>query len=203
MSFSGSLGLLLLLGSLAVIPGPSDLLVAGCAVRRGYRSVATVTAGILVADLIFILAVVFGANAFFEYLKEYAHWLQWISSGVLVLIGIWILRAKVDSAGVDISAPKTRDYGFVAGFMITFCDPKALAFYFGVLPTFFDIQFFGTLEVSLLICLVSAVICATKAFYAWIAVRGMKFLPRLWAQSLLLKTVGFGLVVTGGLKLVL
>lgn len=202
MTWVGIMGLLLLLVSLAVIPGPSDLLVAGSAIRRGYRSAVGVTLGILIADLIFILTVVYGATALLELLNEYKQWLKWTSSGVLIAIGLWMIRAKVSSAEFASEAQSKRDYSFTAGFTITFFDPKALAFYFGVLPTFFDIQSFGITEVAILISLVSAIICLTKAFYAWIAVKGLKLLPTPKAQSYLLKTIGIGLISTGGWRMV-
>lgn len=202
MSWAGSFGLLLLLGSLAFIPGPSDLLVAASAVRRGYSSAVRITLGILLADLIFILAVVYGASLLLEWLYAYEQWLRWVSSGVLVLIGLWMLRAKVGATELASDSELKRDFSFTAGFTITFLDPKALAFYFGVLPTFFDIQAFGIAEVALLILLVSAVIVLTKAFYVWIAVRGLKLLPTPEAQSYLLKAIGLGLIATGGWRII-
>jgi threonine/homoserine/homoserine lactone efflux protein len=202
MRWTGSFGLLLLLGSLALIPGPSDLLVAASAVRRGYPSAVRITLGILLADLIFILAVVYGASLLLEWLNAYEQWLQWVSSGVLILIGLWMLAAKVGATELAFDSEPKRDFSFTAGFTITFLDPKALAFYFGVLPTFFDIQAFGITEVVLFILLVSAVICLTKAFYAWIAVRGLKLLPTPEAQSYLLKAIGLGLIATGGWRII-
>lgn len=201
MTIAGSFGLVLLLASLAVIPGPSDLLVAGCAVKRGYRSVVHVTLGILVADLIFILAVVYGATAWLEYFSRYQEWLVWLSSGVLIAFGIWMLRVRISSTDFKTIVQTGRDFSFGAGFGITFFDPKALAFYFGVLPTFFDVEDFAAFETSLFILLVSIIICVTKAFYAWIAVTGMRLLPSAKAQSILLKAIGGALILTGGWKL--
>ena len=135
-----------MLTSLAVIPGPSDILVAASAIRRGYGSAVRITLGILVADLIFILAVVLGANALMTALDAYAQWLNWLSAGILIIMGLWMLRSKVTSAELNSADTAPQSYGFAAGFGITFCDPKALAFYFGVLPTFFDLPSFGAVE---------------------------------------------------------
>jgi threonine/homoserine/homoserine lactone efflux protein len=201
MTITGSLGLVLLLASLAVIPGPSDLLVAGCAVKRGYRSVVNVTLGILLADLIFILAVVYGATAWLEYFSRYQQWLVWLSSGVLIAFGIWMLRIRIRPTDLKATAETGRDFSFGAGFGITFFDPKALAFYFGVLPTFFDLSSFGIIEVFTLAMLISAVICISKAFYAWVAVRGLKLIPSRSAQSWILRIIGFGLIVSGAWRL--
>lgn len=201
MSLIGSFGLLLLLLSLAVIPGPGDLLVAASAVWRGYRSAVIVTAGILVADWILILAVVYGASTLLEYFKDHENWLRWASSGVLLVIGAWMIRAKVGAVEMESTADPKQDYSFAAGFAITFFDPKALAFYFGVLPTFFEIESFAAVEVSVLILLVSAVICVTKAFYVWIAVSGFKLIPKAKAQTFLLKAIGLSLVAIGGWRI--
>jgi len=197
MSMAGSLGLLLLLVSLAVIPGPSDLLVAGSAVRRGYRGAVHVTLGILVADLIFILAVVYGATFALDSFSRHQKWLSWISAGVLIAFGIWMLSVKIGQIDLNGEPSLKREFSFGAGFAITFFDPKALAFYFGVLPTFFDIERFSPIDVVILTLLVSAVICLTKAFYAWIAVRGLELLPTPKAQSVLLKTIGLALMAIG------
>lgn len=197
MSMTGSLGLLLLLVSLAVIPGPSDLLVAGSVVRRGYRSAVDVTLGILVADLIFILAVVYGATFVLDSFSRHKEWLIWISAGVLIAFGAWMLSVKIGQLDLKGEPNPKREFSFGAGFAITFFDPKALAFYVGVLPSFFDIASFTIVDVAILTLLVSAVICLTKAFYAWIAVTGVKLLSIPKAQSIFLKTIGAALILTG------
>jgi len=201
MNLTASLGLLLLLGSLAVIPGPSDLLVAGSAVGRGFRSAVDVTLGILVADLIFILAVVYVASIALDYFTRYEDFLIWGSATVLIAFGVWMLGLKVKRVEFNPEQKPKREFSFGAGFAITFFDPKALAFYFGVLPTFFDIETFTAMDILVLTLLVSAVICVTKAFYAWIAVSGVKLLPTPKAQSLLLKVIGTALILNGGWRL--
>lgn len=201
MNPAGILGLLLLLVSLAVIPGPSDLLVAGSAVRRGYRSAVYVTLGILLADVIFILAVVCGASVALDYFNRYEDLLIWASAAVLIAFGFWMLGLKVNRVELNPEQKPKLEFSFGAGFAITFFDPKALAFYFGVLPTFFDIETFSAVDTLVLTLLVSAVICVTKAFYASIAVSGVKLLPTPKAQSLLLKAIGTALILTGGWRL--
>src|SRR5690606_21896518 len=104
MSLGGSIGLLLLLLSMAVIPGPSDLLVAGIAMRRGYQSAVHATLGILFADLILIIAVVYGARMIVESLTTYEHWLRYASSGMLILIGLWMIRIRVAGTRMDSNA---------------------------------------------------------------------------------------------------
>ncbi|MDQ8194618.1 LysE family transporter [Coraliomargarita sp. SDUM461004] len=203
MSIAGSLGLLLLLVTLAVIPGPSDLLVAGSALRRGYRSAVDVTLGILLADLIFILAVVYGASLASDYSIRYQECLSWISAGVLTGLGVWMLCVKVGRPEMESEQSIKREFSFAAGFAITFLDPKALAFYLGVLPAFFDIENFTVMDILVLLLLVSVVICITKAFYVWVAVTGMRLLPSAKAQSILLKMTGVALIFIGAYRILL
>jgi threonine/homoserine/homoserine lactone efflux protein len=202
MNLEGTLGLVLLLISLAWVPGPSDLLVAGAAVRYGYRSAVAVALGIVVADLLLILIVLGGAGLLLEYMVSYGAWLGKVSSCALMLFGLWLIRIRLNGSGTVGSDIVRAEYGFAGGFGITFFDPKALAFYFGVLPTFFDISSFGLWQVALLVLIVSAVICATKAFYAWSALEGSKLLTGKVSQTIVLRVLGTALIIIGGWRLI-
>lgn len=114
---------------------------------------------------------------------------------------VWMLSVKIGQVDLKGGPSPEREFSFGAGFAITFFDPKALAFYFGVLPTFFDIATFTIIDVAILTLLVSAAICLTKAFYAWIAVTGVKLLPTPKAQSISLKAIGIALILIGGWRI--
>ncbi len=197
MNTEGAIGLVFLLALLALVPGPSDLMVAGVAVRRGVSSAVWMTVGILVADLVFILVVVRGAVWMAQLFEEAGILLNLLSALILGGFGIAMIRSSVAPLRTDpVKLVEGRGGGpFAAGFGITFFDPKALAFYLGVLPGFFEVEAFGFWDVSLLIAVVSAVICVTKAFYAWLALKGFAWLPSYRSRRWLICLMGVGLLV--------
>jgi len=178
MSGEGVAGLAGLLILLAIVPGPSDLLVAGCAARRGYWAAWSMVGGIVVADLLLLAVTLLGLSVVAATADSVSRWIDAAAAFLLIGFGASMLRAKGCRKSCDASAVRVRGGSFATGFAITFLDPKALAFYFGALPALFELERFGWMEAGLLLGIVTAVICLTKGFCAWLAARGMRLLPR-------------------------
>lgn len=202
MNWTGLAGLALLLASLAVVPGVGDFMVAGLALRRGFRSAVFATLGILAADLIIILAVVAGASLLPDLHSQLGSALRWCSATVLIGFSGWLLRSNASAPVTNLSGDPIHGYSFAIGFTVTFFDPKALAFYFGALPTMFDMATIGAGDILALVLMVSAVICMTKLLYVWLALRGTTILPSRWVRNLLLQAIGFALIAAGSWNLI-
>lgn len=197
MSGEGVAGLAGLLILLAIVPGPSDLLVAGCAARRGYAAAWTMVAGILLADVALIAIALLGLSALVASMASASVWLEAMAALPLLGFGVSMLLAKPCSESVVTNGGYVRGGSFAAGFAVTFLDPKALLFYFGVLPTFFEVERIGWVEAGLLFAFVSGVICLTKGGYAWLGARGARLMPSPAYQRAAYRVLGSALVAIG------
>ena len=104
----------------------------------------------LAADLVFVIVVIGGTAWLSQRFAEAEEALRVLSILILAGFEIAMIRASMSPVlePVDSGQRRARGGFFATGFAITFCDPKALAFYFGVLPAFFDLGKFGLREGS-------------------------------------------------------
>ena len=86
--------------------------------------------------------------------------LRYVGAAILVLMGVQLVR-RAEAAGLAVTAGGLgRESGwaaFSAGLMVIAGNPKAILFYMGVLPGFFDFRTLTPLDMAL-ICLVSVLV---------------------------------------------
>ena len=67
--------------------------------------------------------------------------LRWIAAGFFPFLGASIIRHAGDSIGKDSRLTRPGMWaGFIAGLIVIMRNPKAILFYMGVLPEFFDLS---------------------------------------------------------------
>ena len=137
--FWSLVGILVLL---AVVPGPSDFAVAARSLAHGFRHGVWMVVGILSADMGFILLTVAGVDAGSELFAPFFHWLSVAGGAWLILLGLQSIRTSSSPSSEAFALPRNQSArgeakgGFTAGFLITISDPKALFFYFSLVPGF-------------------------------------------------------------------
>ncbi len=169
-----SLGAMMALaGAMLVIsatPGPSDIAVAGRSLSDGLGAAASMIAGILAADYLFIILAVLGMATVAEHHAGLFRAVKFAGGGYLVWLGVSRLRAASTMPG---SSPGAGSHlsGFVGGMMITLADPKAILFYMSLLPAFVDPATVGVVEVLAIMLIATMVIGGVKGCYALLARR--------------------------------
>jgi threonine/homoserine/homoserine lactone efflux protein len=136
--------LLLYAGALLILfftPGPVWVALTARALSGGFRQAWPLAAGVTVGDLLWPLLAILGLTWLVSVWGGFLETLKWVAAGIFLWMG-WLL---IRHAGAPIPADGrlTRPgmwAGFAAGVAVIVGNPKAILFYMGVLPGFFDLR---------------------------------------------------------------
>lgn len=126
---------------LFLTPGPVWVALTARALSGGFASAAPLAVGVALGDMLWPLAAIFGLTWIVSAWAGAMEVMRWVAVGMFVFMG-WQLIAH---AARDLSADRrlTRPgkwSGFAAGMTAILANPKAILFYMGVLPGFFDLS---------------------------------------------------------------
>lgn len=135
--------MLLYSGALLILfltPGPVWLALMARSVSGGFAAAWPLAFGVAVGDVVWPFLAILGVN---WVVSEYAGimtLLRWVACAVFVVMGGSAIRHAGDviAANRRLTRPG-RWAGFVAGVLAILGNPKAVLFYMGVLPGFFDL----------------------------------------------------------------
>lgn len=147
--------LLLYCGALLILfatPGPVWLAISARSLSGGFQAAWPLAIGVAVGDIIWPLIAVLGISWILSVFDTFMTVLRWVACGVFVLMGVALIR----HAGAAISVNSTlvrpgKWAGFIAGLAAILGNPKAVLFYMGVLPGFFDLRVVTAIDVVIII----------------------------------------------------
>jgi threonine/homoserine/homoserine lactone efflux protein len=136
--------LLLYAGALLILfftPGPVWVALTARALSGGFRQAWPLAVGVTVGDFLWPLLAILGVTWLVSVWGGFLEALKWVAAGIFLWMG-WLL---IRHAGAPIAADGrlTRPgmwAGFAAGVAVIIGNPKAILFYMGVLPGFFDLR---------------------------------------------------------------
>ena len=136
--------LLLYCGALLILfltPGPVWLAMMARALSGGFQAAWPLALGEAIGDMLWPLVAVLGITWIVSAFDTVMEVLRWTAALVFIAMGVGLIR----QAGAQISTDSrlTRPgmwSGFVAGLVAILGNPKAVLFYMGVLPGFFDLR---------------------------------------------------------------
>ena len=153
--------LLLYCGALVILfltPGPVWLAMMARAMSGGFRAAWPLALGVSVGDVLWPLVAVLGISWILSVFDIFIVVLRWIACGVFVGMGFLLIRHA--DAKIDRDSRLTRPgmwSGFLAGVVAILGNPKAVLFYIGVLPGFFDLRVVTTPDVAAIIAVSVAI----------------------------------------------
>ncbi len=136
--------LLLYAGGMAllwVIPGPVWVALTARALSGGFASAWPLAVGVALGDGVWPLAAIFGLSWIIALYGGFLEALRWVAAGIFVMMGILLMRKP--AAAIDTDSKLTKPgalAGFAVGVAAVIGNPKAILFYMGVLPGFFDLS---------------------------------------------------------------
>lgn len=141
-------------------PGPVVAALIARAATGGVRAAVPLAAGVAIGDVAWPLLALFGIGAVVQVWAGALAVLRYGGAAMLCWMG-WRLVAKAEAEALRLTArqeARERGWdGFAAGLMVIAGNPKAILFYLGVLPGFFDLGRITAAD-AMLICLVSALV---------------------------------------------
>lgn len=136
--------LLLYAGGMAalwVIPGPVWVALTARALSGGMAGAWPLAIGVALGDLIWPLAAIFGLSWVLSVYGDFLGLLRWVAAATFIVMGIMLLRKPAGSPNADSRLTRPGMWaGFAVGVAAVIGNPKAILFYMGVLPGFFDLS---------------------------------------------------------------
>ncbi|SFG91283.1 LysE family translocator [Sulfitobacter dubius] len=136
--------LLLYCGALLILfltPGPVWLAMMARALSGGFQAAWPLALGVAIGDMLWPLVAVLGITWILSVFDTVMVVLRWIASGVFILMGVALIRQAGEKISSDSRLTRPGMWsGFVAGIVAILGNPKAVLFYIGVLPGFFDLR---------------------------------------------------------------
>ena len=143
--YSGALIILFL------TPGPVWIAIMARTVSGGLRSGLSLVLGVSLGDLLWPIIVYFGLGVLIFLYADILLFIRYIAAFILVMMGIQVLLTYRNN--IENNASLTRQgfwAGFIAGLIAVTANPKATLFYLTLLPSFFDFNKIGILDVLII-----------------------------------------------------
>ncbi len=162
----------LALGVAAAIPGPGVAAIVGRALGAGFRGTFPMVLGLVVGDIAYLSAAVFGLAAVAKTFGVAFLVMKWAGAAYLCWLALRLWRAA-PGAGLDVAAG-ARDTAlrtFFAGLLVTLGNPKTMVFYLALVPSIVDLPHLTALGFAELVAAVVAVLLVVISAYAYAADR--------------------------------
>ena len=153
--------LLLYCGALLILfltPGPVWLAIMARSLSGGFSAAWPLALGVSIGDMLWPLVAVLGISWILSVFDVFMLGMRWIACGVFLLMGALLIRhaeAKIDRDN-RLTRPGAWS-GFAAGLLAILGNPKAVLFYMGVLPGFFDLRAITWIDVAAIIAVSVAI----------------------------------------------
>lgn len=182
------------------LPGPGIFAVVSCALGRGLRAALAMIGGIILGDLIYFYLAVLGMAALARSMGEFFIVVKFTGAAYLVWLGLRLWREKpAGPAAAEAPAPPAPGDGrnLAAGFLVTIGNPKSIAFYAGLLPTFIDLEKLSAGDALAMGVIVILLVGLIPAAYAVAAASSRRFFRSPARMRLLNRTAGTMLIGSG------
>ena len=204
MTFFSAFTLFGVLVVLAMIPSGSVALVVARSLSSGVRSGIAVAFGIVLGDLLFILFAICGLSVIAETLGGLFIIVRFLGATYLLWLGFALLSHQ---GGKGIRPDKPRGKGdllasFLAGFLLTLGDAKALFFYASLFPELLDLKTLNAMDLSVIVAITVVGVGGAKLAYAVLADRIVSHANRYRVEGSLRRVAGGLMVGVGGYLIV-
>ena len=152
---------------LFLTPGPVWVALVARALSGGFRAAWPVAFGVMVGDAIWPLLAILGVTWITSTFAGAMVAMKLVAAAVFLVMGGLILRHRGQTIAADsrLTRPGTLA-GFLAGVAVILGNPKAILFYMGVLPGFFDLTAVTGPDIALIVAASIAVPLVGNLFFA-------------------------------------
>lgn len=182
---------------LSAVPGPSDVAVVARSIAAGFRHGVIFTLGIVTADALFLLLAALSLTTLAENAGSWFTLVKYAGAAYLIWLGITAIRTRTAKVATNNSSETSTHSSFMSGLLITLGDPKAILFYFGLLPAFVDLAKATLTDYLVIIVVATLVIGIVKLGYAYLGSRATALFNNPRARRQLNAIAGCVLVGTG------
>ena len=147
--------------ALFLTPGPVWVALIARTLSGGFAAAWPLALGVVVGDVLWPLLAVLGVSWIVAVYGDFMVVLRWIASVTFIVMGALIIRHADRDIGSDSRLTRPGAWaGFGAGVAVILGNPKAILFYMGVLPGFFDLTQLRAPDIAA-ICFLSFIVPLT------------------------------------------
>ena len=134
---------------LTITPGPVWVATIARALAGGFAQAWPLTLGVAVGDVAWSVLAVLGVGWVASTFGDVMAVFRYVAAAIFLLLGVAVLRHAGDPIGRDRRLTRPGLWsGFAAGVVVILSNPKAILFYMGFLPGFFDLSAVTALDVA-------------------------------------------------------
>ena len=143
---------------LFVTPGPVWVALTARALSGGFRQAWPLAVGVTLGDALWPLLAILGMSWVLSHWGEALTVLRWVAAGIFLWMGWMLIRHADRALGSDSRLTRPGMWaGFAAGVAVIIGNPKAILFYMGVLPGFFDLARVTPADIAVILALSMAI----------------------------------------------
>lgn len=196
LAFSGAL--LIFMAS----PGPGTFAVIARALGSGFSHAFSMSLGMVLGDLIFLLLAIFGLSAMASMMGEIFIIIKYIGGLYLLYLGFKIFRSTPSTQNIKKVTSISMLSDFSTGLFVCLSNPKVILFYLGFLPTFINLQTLSVGDIWLVSSLVVVILTLVLGCYAYFASRAREIVKKPRTQTIMNRVAG-GIMIGAGTALIL
>ena len=133
---------------LFITPGPVWVALLARAVSGGFNAAWPLAVGVAIGDAVWPILAILGVSWVVNEIAGIMIILRYVAAAVFLTMGaVLMLKADVALSGDKRLTRPGMWAGFIAGVLVILGNPKAILFYMGVLPGFFDLTEVGAWDV--------------------------------------------------------
>ena len=133
---------------LFITPGPVLVALLARAVSGGFHAAWPLAVGVAIGDAVWPILAILGVSWVVNEIAGIMIILRYVAAAVFLTMGaVLMLKADVALSGDKRLTRPGMWAGFIAGVLVILGNPKAILFYMGVLPGFFDLTEVGAWDV--------------------------------------------------------
>lgn len=143
---------------LFLTPGPVWLAMMARALSGGFKAAWPLALGVVIGDVLWSLLAILGVSWVLSEFSGFLTVLRWVAVAMFLFMGGMLIRHSDKTIASDSRLTRPGMWaGFIAGLICILGNPKAILFYMGFLPGFFDLSTLTRPDI-VAICFVSATI---------------------------------------------
>lgn len=143
---------------LFLTPGPVWVALMARALSGGFTSAAPLAVGVALGDMIWPLSAIFGLSWIVSAYGGVMDVMRWVAVAMFMVMGLQLLRREGSAINPDSRLLRPGPMaGFTAGVVVILANPKAILFYMGVLPGFFDLSRITGTDIAAIIAISVAI----------------------------------------------
>lgn len=171
---------------LFITPGPVWVALTARALSGGFTAAVPLAVGVALGDLMWPLAAIFGLSWIVSLYGDVLGLMRWVAVAVFIVMGVQLIRHAQRDLSADSRLTKPGHWaGFSAGVAVILANPKAILFYMGVLPGFFDLTQITAADIAIILAISAAIPMAGNLAVAGLIGKARALLrsPRAMART--------------------